>query len=160
MNSAKLLPIDGHAFSECAPDNQASCCPRSLSPTCTSCSSCQLMTWHPHLNLEPMRAVRELTAADGGRFAKASVTTSKNKITDFSASDRQPVGIRITKKNISSDSIWRFLQFSDENSREIAFNLRKETSCYGLAPVLLLGLSFAGFSGFFLRYAAGDFQPC
>ncbi|OZT57563.1 hypothetical protein CH642_27315, partial [Salmonella enterica subsp. enterica serovar Heidelberg] len=44
------------------------------------------------------------------------VTTSKNKITRFSASDRQPVRMRFTKKNISSIQ-WRFLQFSDEGVR-------------------------------------------
>lgn len=50
------------------------------------------------------------------------VTTSKNKITRFSASDRQPVRMRFTKKNISSIQ-WRFLQFSDEARRWL--NLRK-----------------------------------
>lgn len=67
---------------------------------------------------EPNEAVTlssELTAA-GSRcdFREGMpVTTSKNKITRFSASDRQPVRMRFTKKNISSIQ-WRFLQFSDE----------------------------------------------
>lgn len=81
---------------------------------------------------EPNEAVTlssELTAA-GSRcdFREGMpVTTSKNKITRFSASDRQPVRMRFTKKNISSIQ-WRFLQFSDEARRWL--NLRKETSCY------------------------------
>ena len=37
-----------------------------------------------------------------GKFREGMpVTTSKNKITRFSASDRQPVRMRFTKKNIS-----------------------------------------------------------
>ncbi|KUE12564.1 hypothetical protein DF03_25665, partial [Salmonella enterica subsp. enterica serovar Heidelberg] len=70
---------------------------------------------------EPNEAVTlssELTAA-GSRcdFREGMpVTTSKNKITRFSASDRQPVRMRFTKKNISSIQ-WRFLQFSDEGVR-------------------------------------------
>ncbi|MCS0724898.1 hypothetical protein NXZ28_27245, partial [Escherichia coli] len=53
-------------------------------------------------------------------------------------SDRQPVRMRFTKKNISSIQ-WRFLQFSDEARRWL--NLRKETSCYGLAPVVFRSIS-------------------
>ncbi|MFV3198313.1 hypothetical protein, partial [Klebsiella pneumoniae] len=34
---------------------------------------------------------------------------------------------------------WRFLQFSDEARRWL--NLRKETSCYGLAPVVFRSIS-------------------
>ncbi|MEA0176400.1 hypothetical protein SNA20_00655, partial [Escherichia coli] len=45
---------------------------------------------------------------------------------------------RFTKKNISSIQ-WRFLQFSDEARRWL--NLRKETSCYGLAPVVFRSIS-------------------